>query len=341
MKTFFLLLILLIPSILLPQDFEEIREKITRLTADVEELKKQRKPKLLRNALFSLGELYVEDHLFRRAAEVLQETIDLEPGKKMLKKLYPLLGISFEELKEYDKAIPVYQKAKKLSPKDTDIYLRLAHCFLQVELFDNAFEHYQKVVSLDETNTRAYEGLGKVYKTQGFFDKAVSMFEQSLAFKPGNDTIYLELSDIYERRGQLDLAIDMQQSAIKVLPSVERYVRLGFLHTLNRDYDAALKHFSHARDLNPNYEDIYLHIGVIAFKKNDFSKALESLSQAVSINPTNALVYFYRARVLYRSGNIEEAINDIEKAHTYAESQMLSRYTMQLLDKLKSVADTQ
>ena len=102
MKKYLLYCIILcmIPHIGFTRDFEEIREKINRLTTEIQELKKQRKPKMLRNALFTLGELYFEDQLFRKAVETWEEVRAFKPDKKMLKQLYPLLGESYEKSAE-------------------------------------------------------------------------------------------------------------------------------------------------------------------------------------------------------------------------------------------------
>lgn len=320
------------------QDFTGVREKITRLEEEIIELRRRYKTKQLRNAYFNLGELYYEDHLFNEAVEAWDEAFSLRPGKKILKILHLYLGRSFEQLKKYDKAISHYKQACALMPKNPECYTDLGRTYLLVELMEQSLEQYQKALELDAENAQAYRGIASIYQKQGLFSRAIDHYERSLTVEPGNDTVYLNLSLIYQRLNQLDLAVDMQLSAIKVLPSTERYIRLGFLHTLMKEYDEAMKYFAHARELDPYHEDIYLHIGVTAYQIGSFEEAREALDEVLTINADHALGYFYRSLVNYRSNKIDLALADAEQAYTHAKSKILSKYSLQLMDMLKSLS---
>ena len=76
----------------------------------------------------------------------------------------------------------------------------------------------------------------------------------------------------------------------------------------------ALRAFTHAIDVNPNYAEAYTNRGSAHYNKGDFDKAVEDHVHAIKLLPTFAIAFSNLSVVLADQGKHEAAINCLQKA---------------------------
>jgi len=103
-----------------------------------------------------------------------------------------------------------------------------------------------------------------------------------------------------------------KQSALKALslnPNLgEAHAALGYIQFLHDwDWDASMKSFEKAIELNPNHAFTYCWYSQYFMAKNDASKEKEMIQKSLDREPLNPVILSVYANVLKRAGQTEEA----------------------------------
>lgn len=105
-----------------------------------------------------------------------------------------------------------------------------------------------------------------------------------------------------------------QSKSRKGKTSPQEFYARGFAKALEKNYQDALKDYSKAIKLNPNFLEAYIERGASRYKLGDARGALQDCNQALEIEPNSTQAYYYLGRARYRLGYTASAI----KAYTQA-----------------------
>ena len=90
-------------------------------------------------------------------------------------------------------------------------------------------------------------------------------------------------------------------------PQVEQFMRAGEAAFSLRAFDAALKNYSKALELEPKNSSAALFIGNTYDKQNEFAKAAEWYQRAIELDPNVETPYRYYADMLAKEGAMDKA----------------------------------
>ncbi len=193
--------------------------------------------------LAALAQVEFTSHEFAAARDHAQQLIKLD-GKKSYP--YQLLGDSFIELGDYDKAAAVFQELNKRSDS-AGIESRLARLALlrgDIETarqgFANAiiFAQNQTIPSREAIAWNRWQ-LGEVYFSIGDYDTAEKHYRDSLITFPDYYRSLASLGRGRAAKGDLTGAIEYYEHATRILPDPTFVAALGDLYKLaGRDKDA-------------------------------------------------------------------------------------------------------
>ena len=107
------------------------------------------------------------------ALEELKEIIHKDPT---FVKAYNAMGISYESLGDFNKAIHSYELALKISPNLDYVLNNLGFAYLLRENYDMAIDAFQKAIVLDNHNKRFRNNLGLAYAKKDRYDRALEQF---------------------------------------------------------------------------------------------------------------------------------------------------------------------
>ena len=132
-------------------------------------------------ALFKLGNAYMDAEQFDQAIEAFQKVIALDAKHA---DAHSNLGVAYYRKGDMSQAVEAFQKAVELSPNDAEIQYNLGGALAQMDRMDEAIAAFQKALELNPNLPEAYLGLGSVYKLQGKDKEAIDALNR-----------FLELSD--------------------------------------------------------------------------------------------------------------------------------------------------
>jgi eukaryotic-like serine/threonine-protein kinase len=162
-------------------------------------------------------------------------------------------GLALDGLKEYDRAIKIFDRVIKISPEFFYAWLNRGEAYRKIGKDEEAIADFQKAITLD----------------------------RNLSFVPLNN-----LGNLYFHEGKYSEALEAYKQAIQVknnyLPAL-----LGRSHTLRalKNYTEAIASYDRAIAVNANSFEAWYGKGLIQEAQGNYREAIGSYRMAVEINP--------------------------------------------------------
>ena len=160
------------------------------------------------------------------------------------------------------------------------IACNLGNILTQLERFEEGFSYLDEAIKLDPKYYNAYGAKGIAYAQMG---------------KPKEGIIYLKKAE--------ELGDPMAGKSIKLLEQLsskgnaESYYQSGIAKHDIKDTLGAIKDYSQAITIDPNYTDAYYNRGTVKYEIGDNAGALEDFDKTIQIDPNYAKAYFNRGVV--------------------------------------------
>lgn len=146
---------------------------------------------------------------------------------------YFILGNTYHEQKEYDKAIEAYQKAIILNPNDDAAYNNIGNVYSQKGEYDKAIKAYQKSIELNPNDNVVYTNMGIAYGRKEEYDKAIDVYKKAIELNPKLDGAYVSLFEVLI---MLDLppAIELENKYIQLFEkNKDKFIQYDMLKAIS------------------------------------------------------------------------------------------------------------
>jgi tetratricopeptide (TPR) repeat protein len=163
------------------------------------------------DAVTALALLYTEENDYGKAAKVLGSV----PDSARSAKLYSVLGYTYEQQKEYKKAIEAYRKATELDHDNLDAIRGLAQNLLNDGQLDAALEQYKIVAEANPEDAQSYLRMADIYRRQGKFDDALDNLKKAQSMVQDLMEVQYSFAEIYQAQGRYDEAAQQLQELLK------------------------------------------------------------------------------------------------------------------------------
>jgi tetratricopeptide (TPR) repeat protein len=158
------------------------------------------------NAWYLLGRTKYNEERYDEAVPIFERALALSPRNIEAENN---LGLSWRALNKLDQAKAAFQMAidwQHNSPIDAQPYLNLGTLLTERGELEKAIPNLVQAVALSPDNPKTHEELANAYKAQNDLVKAQSELERAVALAPGVSALHYKLADIYRKEGFKDLA---------------------------------------------------------------------------------------------------------------------------------------
>ena len=162
-------------------------------------------------AVTALAMLYNEEGNAAKAAETLAAV----PEATRSAKLYQVLGETYDQQKDYKKAIDAYQHAIALDRDNLDAIRGLADSLQNDGQTDRALEQYKIIADANPEDARTYIRMAEIYRKQGKLDQALQSLKKAGSMVQDSDQVSYDTASIYQAQGRYDDAILELQALLK------------------------------------------------------------------------------------------------------------------------------
>ena len=163
------------------------------------------------DAATTLALLYTEENDSTRAAQVLSSVPDASRSAK----LYSVLGYTYEQQKQYKKAIDAYRKAVELDHDNLDAVRGLAQNLMNDGQTEAALEQYKVIADANPEDAQTYLRMAEIYRRTGKFDLALDNLNKAQSMVPESLEVPYELAAVYQAQGRYDEAEQALQDLLK------------------------------------------------------------------------------------------------------------------------------
>ncbi len=133
---------------------------------------------------FYLGSCHLALNDPATALEYFTQSLELDPTEQDVPSIYSYMGVSFNEMGEYLKALDVLKKAEAYDNERTDIYNSMGFSHFKLKEHEQAIECFNRVLQLDPGSAIDYANIASNYRDMGQKEKAIQYYEMSLAMDP-------------------------------------------------------------------------------------------------------------------------------------------------------------
>ena len=277
-----------------------------------------------------------------RAIALFERAVEIDPAYAAawaaLGGAYNIKG-SFLSLPELEhKAIERLRRALALNPSLANAHVWLAASLLALGQVDEGIEELRAAERLDPENADVHVSLARSYwMWRGMVREGIDQLRIAISLNPEAGYAYLQLSFLEALNGNLAAAEESARQAIELqeramsgtegLLIVGAHARLGYVHYLRQDYDAAYREYRRELEYLTSSDHalrertlIELHQKLSALHDARGDKveaarfgdlAIEALERRVAAGADDPATRYYVAAVFARRADVSETLRHL------------------------------
>lgn len=228
--------------------------------------------------------------------------------------IYNELGLLHKRLKEYDEAIPYFEKAIERSPSWVMAYNNLATIFYAKKDYDTAEAYSLVAIELDSTLGYPYRTLGQVYYRKKDYEKAEESYLNAIKLNPDYAPNYFNLALNYKRRKNLKKTEECYLKAIELNPKYLKALNnLSLLYISQEEYKEAEEMAKRSISVDPSYYQGYLTLSSTYTNRKSYKESESVLKKAISIAPKNPRAYNWLGEIYLLDKDFDNAEETYKK----------------------------
>jgi tetratricopeptide (TPR) repeat protein len=273
-------------------------------------------------AVTSLAMLYNEEGDSAKAADTLSSV----PEASRSAKLYAALGDTYDQQKNYKKAIEAYRHAIELDRDNLDAIRGLAGSLEKDGQTDKALQQYKIIADANPEDARTYISIGEIYRRQGNLDLALENLKKAQSMVQDSEQVSFDLATIYQLQGRYDDAIQTMQDLLKKTEKADgKYSqeekdnrgifleRLGSAYADDNNVPAAIETFQKMLALGDDNTERGYGAMIDTYRENkDWQKATDVAREGTQKLPKSRRLKMVYAGQVADMGKPEEGLSQVK-----------------------------
>ena len=230
---------------------------------------------------------------------------------------------------DYREAILLLEDIIKKDETSFEALLLQGNCFQKEEKFVAAIQSYEKAESLKEESALLNANYGAAFLNLNQFEKAKDRLKTALKLDSDLPEAHYFMGNIDYFDFKTTSALKHYSKALKLRPEYRDalYMRAAANAEMG-NYDLALKDYEKVLELDPNLELAKYNMAVILITNEEYGRGIKLLGE---VNPHKLPnpkdFYYYQGEALYFSGRKEESCELYAKAGEMGDSEAMDIYT--------------
>jgi len=246
----------------------------------------KRAPDHLETWLF-MGSLYLklEDYpngvrCFEKAREVAGDSVAID--------VLTNLGISYYEVKDYNKSITVMREALQRDPKSVAAFHYIGLCLYSTGNLHEARDYFLKSSEVKPDFRPPYYYLARSYLRLKASKKAIEAYKRVAKLRPKDVDLLIEFSKIFLEFEEFKPALEILEKVLKLNPNLwQAYINISVCYAGLGSYSKAIKVLEKVLKIKPGDPDILANLALFHHYEGRTNKAISIVSKALEANPNH------------------------------------------------------
>lgn len=196
------------------------------------------------------------------------------------------LGLTYDKLGMYEKAIQEYNEALRLDPGYIEVHNNLAVTFHKIGLTNEAENELKEVIRQNPLYLDARCNLGKILAASGRFEEALLEYKEVLRLNPDHVCAHNDMGELHYSMERKTEAINEFSHALHIDPGyMPAHINLGKIFVESGKYDEAEGEFQKVLDIDPESPEANLGMGLLHYELKNYEKASRAFIRAVYYSP--------------------------------------------------------
>jgi tetratricopeptide (TPR) repeat protein len=230
------------------------------------------------------------------------------------------IGVLCSDFEVYDKAIYWLNRSLEIDPEDEDALVAICDCYVHTKQYDAAIPLYNKLIDKNPYSSHYWSGLALSHFYMGRFDKAIEACDFALVI---DDQIgeayaikghsYYQLENFQESVNAYAKAFELGCSEAERIPL---FIAFGFIGMENWDkaYDFIKTALTCTEESLPIYPDLLVNLARCQFHRKENAEGHRTLESVQKRFPHHVLAYTYNIKYYLEEGDRKNAIKNLNKA---------------------------
>ncbi len=251
----------------------------------------------------SIGSILSLQGKHKEAISLYEEILSFADDEK--DDIYYNIGLAYQSLEEYDKAIDAYKKSIEENINHEGSLYELAFCLDIAGQLEGSLSYYRKFIDEDPYSAAAWYNLGIVCNKLEKFDDAIEAYGYALAIDDTFASAHFNMGNSLMNLEKYKEALEEFNKTVEIEgPSPEVYCCIG----------AAYENMGH----DSLYDEAWFGAGSCLEKQEKWYQALHFFNKAIKINHLNAEYWKAAAHAEFKIGNTISSISAYEEAANLA-----------------------
>jgi tetratricopeptide (TPR) repeat protein len=202
------------------------------------------------------------------------------------------------KLKQYDKAIKIFESTVALNPQDPHERQLLSAIQLMANQPNDALATLEPLLQTTP-DASTLELAARVYEANKDTSRAVSTLQQAILLDPTNVDLYVDFASICYTHGSFQVGVDVVNDGLALQPNAAPlYFARGILYIELAQFEKGEADFEKANELDPSQSLSAAAQGIAAAQRNDFDRALAKIQESLAQQPNDPLMLYLQADIL-------------------------------------------
>jgi tetratricopeptide (TPR) repeat protein len=228
---------------------------------------------------------------------LIQDMIKLEIVERKLDKknkmilFTEVLGIAYDKLKDYYRAIECYDEAIRINPKYVSAYVNKGAALSALGKKDKAIECYDEAIKLTPEEAGLFYNKGNALTGLGKKDKAIECYDEAIRLNPSYDDAYYNKGLALLECEQNERAVECFDVAIRLKPQqTDAYYNKGYALSALGELENAIECYDKIIEIDNNNIQGLVQKAYVLIKLNRKAEAKLLIDKVRSIEPNDEVV---------------------------------------------------
>ena len=200
------------------------------------------------------------------------------------------LAASYQKLKQYEKAIEVYQAILDLRSGDTNAYFLRGNAYLSIGKYEEAKMDFDQVIKRDPYNYHRLIQIYEVLRENGYKEMGDEYLRTALNEKEKKMSNYEKGRILFYLEDYEKAQVSLEEAKAEKGADAEVYLYLGMAYEATGDYNYAITNVYNAYlSQKDGTAALYNQLGLCYMKQEQYDAALDAFQSAMQI-PENDMM---------------------------------------------------